>query len=343
MSEVVCVSYRHEVPTSNLPGNNLPGLPQLFEKLRDRDLEPVLSFEAEAAFVDDEIQTHELIEDGVSSYLGRVTLSHVGVMLNRFDRSIKMDLLPRPELLPAVINENATRSLAFRKQRMHDEVLNPVGIAIPTALLESREDITRFLSSTEVSSFIIKPNSGTNSRGIKRVERDRVYELFDTSDDLYGKEIIQSAYDFSVPFPSDLRPFDRTSSEAFEGWSKSHTSKELRVYGFHDPTDTQVFPVARAINNGDQWFFVDPESVPEGVLESSRQAIAKAAEVSGAAALYGTVDLGYGSDGTGGPEWKAIELNARMPYLIGYDKHPEVADTLRDYFANQIHATAVAA
>jgi hypothetical protein len=113
------------------------------------------------------------------------------------------------------------------------------------------------------------------------------------------------------------------------------------VYGFHSPAGTDVFPVARAIEAGDQWFFVDPESLPNLVIEGTRKAIARAAEISGAQALFGTIDYGYGSSGDDEPDWHVIEFNGRMPYMVGYDTHVGVADILRENFATQIHATAV--
>jgi hypothetical protein len=55
--------------------------------------------------------------------------------------------------------------------------------------------------------------------------------------------------------------------------------------------------------------------------------------------MFGAVDYGYGSIDGGAPEWAAIEINGLAPYMIGYDKHAEVADRLRDLFADQILAT----
>ena len=77
-------------------------------------------------------------------------------------------------------------------------------------------------------------------------------------------------------------------------------------------------------------------------MNVSRAAIAKAAEVSDAKALFGTVDYGYATAAGEQPDWRAIELNAKQPYMIGYDKHWTVADTLRNLFAKQIHATVLA-
>lgn len=152
--------------------------------------------------------------------------------------------------------------------------------------------------------------------------------------------LLHTASDFGQPFPATLRPFDQASREDFETGAQSISSKELRVYGFHSPAGVSTFPVGRLVDNGDHWFFVDPQSVPGELLAGTADAISKVAAVSGAAAVYGTVDYGYGTDGTHAPDWRAIELNARLPYLIGPDKHPDVSRAVHNLLIDQLAATA---
>ena len=342
MRQGVLFAYKNELPSAN--GGNLPGRPDLFAKLRDRSLTPLVTLGAEAAFTDDGVEASTLLgPDEEIMGLGHVALSTVGVLVSRLDRSIKKDKLPRPDLLPAMINENETRSLAFRKIRAHKEVLGPLGLDMPTVLLESDEDLNAFLDEQPASAMVVKPNNGANGKDILFIDRRNAWALLRDKPELTGAHIIQPAYDFTHAFPKDIKPYDIASREAFEGWNVPDQSKELRVYGFHSPERTEVFPVARAFRNGDQWFFVDPQSLPPQLLDGTREAIQKAARVTGARALYGTVDYGFGSLDGSAPDWKAVELNARMPYLVGHDKHAGVANELRDLLADQILATAHAA
>lgn len=337
MKDVVCLSYRaDELPT----GGNLSGREQLFGMLRDYDLRPVVSLGAEGAYQDDQLRVHELLREQVIGAAGQVALSGVGLIVNRLDRSIKKDQLDRPELLPPMINENAMRSLAFRKHRADAEVLAPLGINIPTALAASPEAVRGFLDVHRANEYVVKPNSGTNGNGVHRVDGAGVWRLFAERPELYGKQIVQPAYNFRAAFPSSLRPYDAASAEAFEGWNRPGVDKELRIYGFHSPEQTTTFPVGRAIQGGvDQWFFVDPESVPARLLERTAAAMQLAAEVSGSAAVLGTVDFGYGTLDDQSPDWRAIELNGKAPHVIGYDKHVGVAGALRTQFAAQIAET----
>src|SRR5258707_166714 len=134
MSDVALFSYRSpELP----PGGNLSGRLQLFEKLRDFGLQPVVSLGAEGAYQGEEVVVHGLVDEDTTEHLGSVALEQMGVIVNRLGRSIQRVNLARPDLLPPMINENLTRSLAFRKHRANDQVLEPLGIAMPTRLTTS--------------------------------------------------------------------------------------------------------------------------------------------------------------------------------------------------------------
>ena len=240
-----------------------------------------------------------------------------------------------------MINENETRSLAHHKDRAGREVLEPLGIGIPTILAATPDEVAVFAAAHAAEQFVVKPDSGSNSVGVQKVAKAELAELFRTRPDLLGTQIVQPAGDFTHPFPLEVQPYDPQSRADFDGWAKSDATKELRVYGFHSPQGTATFPVARAIKDGvDHWFFVDPESVPPRLRERTAAAMRRVADITAAAAVYGTVDYGYGKWGAQAPDWHAIELNGKAPYLIGYDKHAGVADKLRDLFAAQIAGVA---
>lgn len=346
MSDVICFVYPKELPAAfESPKSNISGMPQIMDMLVERDLRPVLSAHAEAAFGEKTVAAVEPRGKGYGPAFPPRTyeLSAVGALHSRLNRSIKKERLPEAIELPPTINDNATRSLAFRKARMHEEVLEPLSLGVPTHLVTSVEDVEVFLAEQSAKEIIVKPNSGYNSIGVQRIGREAVRELFEGNQNLLkggSLQILQPAYDFTKPFPTTLKPYDKKSQPGFERWTGSDLSKEVRVYGFHSPQATEVFPVARAIDNDaesgdkDKWFFIDPDSVPETLLEDTQNIMQRAALVSGAIGLYGSVDYGYDGD------WRIIEVNARMPYMIGYSKHQGVADVLRTIFADQLLAVA---
>lgn len=333
----VLFSFRREAIGE---GNNLPGREQLFEKLRSMALDPIVSLNAETAYGPEGIAVAELVGDIETAPTGVRPLKDMSLIVNRIGRSFNFSNMPEgtEQDMPPVLNENAMRSLAFRKHRVWAEVFEPLSMGIATQLISSETDIPNFLDTQSATDYIIKPDNGTDGKRVVSHSADALKKAGIVPAD--STLIIQPRYNFSHGFPAGLRAYDQQSQEAFDGWSKSDALKELRVYGFHSPVSTEVFPVGRALKDGiDHWFFVDPESVPRPVLESSRLAVAKSAEVSGSPAVLATVDSGYGSLQTEDPDFHAIELNGKAPYVIGYDKHAGVADKLRDMLSKQIKDT----
>src|SRR5882757_1120317 len=106
MRDVVTFAYRGEMPPSDAPGNNLPGRAEIFAKLQARELRPVISLHAEKAFTASGVEAHRLVAADELELIGAIALQEVGVLVNRFDRSIKKDRLPHQALMPHTINEN---------------------------------------------------------------------------------------------------------------------------------------------------------------------------------------------------------------------------------------------
>lgn len=337
MNSAVFSFRKEQLPKVTL----LTGKPELFHKLRERDIEPRVSLNGEAAFGENIVDTHELIDENTVRAAGAVALEQVGVIVNRLDRSFKFDQMPSSwqEAMPPVENQNALRSLVFRKHRVQHEVFEPLNLGMPTRLVESYMDIDAFMHDHPASAYIAKPTSGTFSRNVHRLAKNEVGDHF-AQNGGFGETILQPAYDFSLPLPEGIRPYDEASRDDFEALSQSSLTKELRMYGFYSPQATEVFPVARAMQDGDdKWFFIDPESVPEHLVDTTKAVINRAAMLTGSRAVYAALDIAYGSLDNHDPQYYTVELNGRMPYMIGYDKHAGVADTLRERFADQIQAT----
>lgn len=314
----------------------LPGREALFELLQERDIVPVHALGAEEAFAAETLTvTHG---NGTRT---DISYSQAGALINRSGRSLKYAQIPvAQEVLPPMINENATRSLAWRKDQMHDRVLAPFGIAIPTVLATDADALSAFTTAHPSSKVMVKSRHNALSAPAQSVPQQELCDMFADQPDMYGTRIVQPQYDFSIPLPSAIRPYSAGVAEHFALHAAAPAMKEVRMYTFHSPQQTDTFPVGRVLQDGeDHWFFVDPESVPGDLSEKAQAAIQKAAAISGAVAMYGTVDFGYGQLDGGAPEWRAIELNGLTPYLLGYDKSPAVAHTVHSMYADQITAT----
>jgi hypothetical protein len=334
--DTVLFSFRKETlqPTKLLPEKT-----ELFQKLEERGVQPFITLGAEGAFDDSGVEVHQLDSENTTRHFGVVGLDQVGLIANRVDRSFKNDLLPSTLLdsdVP-VMNNNAMRSLAFRKNKVHTELYQPLEMGIDTQLVESIDQIAAFMEVSPSKEYIVKPNSGTFSKGVHRLSADEVLPFFINNPEAMGVTLLQPAIDFSVPLPETIRPYDAASAEDFKTWSKADVTKEFRMYGFHANGETEAFPVARAMKDGvDNWFFVDPDSVPEQLYTDTKKLLSRAAQLTGSKAIYAARDIGFGSLNGEAPDYYDIELNGRMPYLIGAEKHTGVANTLRDLHADQI-------
>lgn len=339
MTKTATFAFRGESIT---PGGLLPDKKDLFDKLRDRDVQPIVSLGAEAAFTPDGVISHDLVNESDLRAVGVTPREDVGVIINRLDRSVKLDDMPDSwrDDMPPVANNNTLRSLAFRKHRVQSEILEPLDAGIPTALIESIVDVDVFLQAYPAKEYVIKPTSGTFGKGVVHVKASEVMQQF-ADPEIFGKMIIQPAYDFSLDLPDSIRPYDEKAKADFEAVAKGDMAKEIRMYGMYSPDATVVYPVLRGLKDGtDYWAAIDPDSVPEQVTNRSRDIIARIAHETGSRAVYSALDIGYGSLDGADPEFKEIEFNGRMPYLFGKDKHVAVAGILRDHLADQITASA---
>jgi hypothetical protein len=335
MNTVVFAHRKSELAPSSL----LPGKMELFSKLEDRDIRPVISLNAESAFDENSIEAHELTGESATRSIGAIALEDVDVIVNRLDRSVKNSDLPVNWVNAAVptINENKLRSLVFRKHEMQEKVFDPLNLGIPGVLVETPLDAALFTEQHPSNEYIVKPTSGTFSKGVMRLSADEAVSFFCDDKEKLGKTLIQPAYDFTHAFPSSFEAYDQEASQDFETWSSSRVTKELRMYGFYTPDKTDILPVARAMNGQDNWFFVNPESLPEKLFTDTRNVLSRAAELTASRAIYGALDIAYGTTSNKiDPDFHIVEFNGRMPYLIGYDKHASVADKLRDMKADQI-------
>lgn len=334
----VAFAHRGSLPARYETGY-MADLEPVFSKLAAEGVEPIRSADAEAAFLPEGLQAVRVNGQAFGTSPSEIfPLTRVGVIVSMVGRLLKKELLPQPEALPPIINENAVRSLGFNKARSYEEILEPLGLGIPTALIEKLADVDDFLAVQKAERIVVKPNSGAGGKGIRRWHRNEVLGNFGTEEWGDKPQVLQPALDFTAPMPNYLRAYDAPSAEAFNCLSGSNASKELRVFVFRSPVESTVFPVGRVLNDGDKWFFVDPDSIPEKLSDDSIKVIERAANVCGALALYGAVDFGYGTAGPEDPDWHIIEANMRSPHLITYREHSGVAEVLRNLFVQQLLA-----
>lgn len=341
MPNAVCFAY---TPDMMPVDHRLPDRVELFDMLRAKDLQPFVTLGAESAFEGDVVHSSQL-EGDTTDVPSKIQRSNLGLIVNRLDRSIKHESLDNPQL-PPMINENDVRKIGYNKERAANEVLQPLGYGLPTSLVSSPADIEAFLEENDFHEYFLKPRHGSFGSGTHKLGKASVAKFFADNPDKFDKFIVQPGFDFTRQFPDTVKPLDRASSGHFEALNVDGKVKELRMYAFASPLKTTVYPAARVLRHDDKlnksisnWFFVDPETVPETVVDQTLNTMARTSMMTGSLALYGAVDLGYGTADTSDPDWKVIEFNALAPVMISQADNKHVATQLKSLFSCQIRAT----
>jgi len=152
-------SYKRDVLK---PGGLLSGKPELFAKLEEREVRPVVSLQGETAFLANQVEVNRLITDSTVESIGRTSLDSVGVVVNRLTRPFHMDEMPQEwqDSMPTVVNDNEFRLLAAYKDRVQTEILDPLGLGIPTRLIQNPVDIAIFMQEHPSTNYVVKPSNG---------------------------------------------------------------------------------------------------------------------------------------------------------------------------------------
>ena len=341
MKNPVCFAYAPNRLPSDL---RLPGRPELFDILRCHDVTPFLTIGGETALAGQQAQIFQLPGDTVR-VAEPIDVAAIALLVNRLDRSIKPERLPGL-VIPPMINENAVRRIGYHKDLADREILEPLGYGMPTTVVVTPEDASAFAEAYQYDQYFLKPRHGNFGAGTHKLDRAGLAALFAANPDRLDKMIIQLAYDFSIPFPSSIKPLDRKTTEQFESLNIVGNTKELRMYGFVSPGKTRLFPAARVLRPNlktgkteSTWFFVDPESIPRQVIGESHDVLQQTARRTGSLALYGAVDFGFGTADDNDFSWTVIELNCLAPGMISREQNVYVATKLQLLFADQIRST----
>lgn len=335
MSAIV-FAHRNEAPHVYSEGY-LAGIEPVFGQLQAAGIEVVQTSNAEAAFTDQNVigLTHNQGERNQRS----LPHEQVGGIVNVLHRNVKLELLPESQRAPW-INQNNVRTLGYHKQMMHDQVLLPLGLGIPTVLADSKPAVESFLAQQSTDSFIAKLNRGAGTNSTQILDRQQINAELTSQEWQEKPRVLQPAFDFTRPFPNSIRAYDTTAQENFNTFSNGDTVKEMRMYCFQALGETAVFPVGRNMGEGPNWFFVDPESLPEKLAEETARIATQVGAVTDTKSLYSAVDFGYGAMGSEDADWHVIEGNIRSPHMILEKAHAGVAMVLRKLFAEQLIITA---
>lgn len=341
--QVVCFAYGKNIGPNTL----MPGRPELTKKLAQVGIDSVVTHSNggkdkydfsdtvtgwQAAYTNGQMHLHnpKTISVGES----------VGVVINHY-RTFSEQAAP-------LINEGSVRRYGLSKALADEELFSPLGLGIPTHKVTSEEEAHQTAAQLG-GTLVVKPSAGTFGNGVAIIERGDVADWAKAVDPEKGfNHVMQPFFDFTVPFPAEMKPYTADERERFDAHNAPGRVKELRMYAFTSPSGASYFPIVRASDTGNDriqnsnWFFVDPDTVPSAVYENSAKVVDRLSRMTGATAMYIACDWGYGSaHPSHDPDWQLVEANLRTPYLLGYDKHPDIAERLHTTFTGHIIDTVL--
>ncbi len=201
---------------------------------------------------------------------------------------------------------------------------------------------------------IVKPRSGSQGKGMYAFPSKKLLDLwlrdqrklpepsrpYKTFLDTY---ILQPAIDFTGELPY-IKPFNEKDRVLVEARNDATTPKEIGLYCFYNAASDalECFPVPRrnvrtTIRQSikPEWFFADPDPFVELLAASAQADLRLIAKKSGALAIYGRKDYGFGVlPGKTERQVFKIEDNLRGAYLMSTKRHPEIGNIIRTMFVN---------
>ncbi len=305
--------------------------PAQLEILHDPSFEPKQSLVVNARFVPITIKDFNATVD---------------VVLDRFSEQSGYQ---KPFIRVPKINETAVQVYGTDKYLAFRDILQPLGLAIPTVAPDNVEALVAEFGAT--SAYFAKLRRGGFGRGLEGFAS--AAELVSWLGGLAAEErkryIIQPAYDFLSPIPG-LRPFTSNDDKAVAAnWQP--VSKEVRLYCFARNGKCQEqfalpranqFAAERSYKGVDStWMWADPSSVPSEPYVMSKQVIERIAAQTGEQVVYGAIDFGYGiAPNSKTPQWVVIECNLDFPGVRTPRQHPIIGGQVSDMLARHIAAVA---
>ncbi len=244
-----------------------------------------------------------------------------------------------------IINEVAMQRYGEDKFKAYQEILQPLGIAVPTFDLHELDKMA-FPAELEDTPYglYVKPVGGALSEGLMRYSDVSEFQSkLSTLQATSGRYIVQPGYDFTLPW-QDIRPYSPADELEFTLRNQPETPKELRLYCFYtNDYGLDYFPVGRATDRGNQYmqtrhrFFVDPDSLPATLGAYTQSIVAKLADLTKAQGIFMAIDFGYGAKpGNKEALWVVQEINTRFPFLDFFNQHEAVGNKIENMFARQI-------
>lgn len=195
------------------------------------------------------------------------------------------------------------------------------------------ENPTATLDLLDSDAVVLKPRAGMRSQGVSIGSKDQIAQVISSEAFVTSTAwILEEKLDFSPAVP--VRGRTPKDQELIDVANKRGAPKELRVYTFGRNPDGSLITsyVLRAslgeeagLGN-DEWVFLDPESIPQEVIDASSAIAANFESHTSVKEMHLGIDWVYAREfGKSDPRWINMEVNGSEPQLIYQSDNPEVS------------------
>lgn len=210
------------------------------------------------------------------------------------------------------------------------------------------DDPSKALDALSSDTVVLKPRNGMKSEGLHIGTKEQIAQIITSNDfDKNNAWILEEKLDFSPKIP--LLGRTPNDQELIDRANRLGAPKELRVYTFGRNTDGSLISncVLRTVTGeeialgNDRWVFVDPDSVPQEVLDASSEIAANFETHTGVKEMHLGIDWVYAREfGESEPRWINMEVNGTQPQLIYHSENAEVSKEQVNYLAEQLGRVA---
>ena len=265
--------------------------------------------------------------------LGSVSLDSYGVV-----RSIVGAISFEHDVLS--LNPSELRHMAKDKFRIANDILDPLGVFGRNIVYVPSSAIPQ-LDSLQGDDVVAKPNGGFRSKGIEVGTKSEISQALRATDIPY---VVEEMMDFSLPLPS-IKGINESEQARLDEANETGVNKEVRTFFFGNDVWDVTGRIARPGEKDfrdDKWLYIDPETVPDVLLEKGREIVDRLKGVLGTDEFNIAIDWVYATSvSQPEPSWRVMEINAAEPQLVQLHQNDEVGKRQHDKLANQIIRIAV--
>ncbi|HET7528715.1 MAG TPA: hypothetical protein VFJ84_00605 [Candidatus Saccharimonadales bacterium] len=245
------------------------------------------------------------------------------------------------------LNHPLVRELA-RDKAESNRLFQTIELAKTFALVDPHQGIVPALEAMPGGSAVLKPRNGRTSQNVYVATKEEIAAIYHSGQLPEDREwMVEERLDFSPEIK--VTGINGEEQEKINLLNTLKLPKELRVYTFGRTESDELIMsfVLRGAKKGeamlidDEWIYINPESVPAGVVHGSDKILKALQEKTGVKEVHVAVDWAYAiKSGEKDPVWLPMEINGSEPQLVFENENQQLAREQAGLLADQLYRIA---